>query len=134
MAQIKMSPKVKSFIKDVLERKREQLMGVELDLLYYKKIVGAEDEEEKTRAELVEEQQKYTAPEKDEAGTVIKEAEDNRDLQKIAVLNGRIDEISKANQELNGLKSMKVSLERYYNYTTNLPADVIESLEKISKK
>jgi len=104
-----MEKKVKDFLNEVKEDKKKNLMGIELDITYWKKVIG-NDDEQNLRLNLEEEQKKLI---KGRGNKVLK---DTRDMEKIAILSTRIEVIKSANDELVKLRGMKSSIHDYFSY------------------
>ncbi len=121
-----MEKKVKVFLNEVKDDKKKNLMGIELDISYWNKIIG-NDDEPKLRLSLEEENKKLI---KGRGNKVVK---DNRDIEKIAILSTRIEVIKSANNELTKLRDMKTNIHNYFSYISNLSKEVEDELDTISK-
>lgn len=121
-----MEKQVKDFLNEVKDEKKKNLMGIELDIEYWKKIIG-DDDEKNLRENLEKEQRKLI---KGRSNKVLK---DTRDMEKIGLLNTRIDIVKRANDELAKLKEMKSSIRDYFSYIKNISKETEERLNSVAK-
>lgn len=121
-----MEKKVKDFLNKVKEDKKKNLMGIELDITYWKKVIG-DDEEQNLRLSLEKEQKKLI---KGRGNKVIR---DTRNIKKITVLGTRIEVIKKANDELVKLRGMKSSIHDYFSYISKISKETQKALDVIAK-
>ncbi len=121
-----MEKKVKDFLNKVKEDKKKNLMGIELDITYWKKVIG-NDDEQNLRLNLEEEQKKLI---KGRGNKVLK---DTRDMEKIAILSTRIEVIKSANDELVKLRGMKSSIHDYFSYISKISKETQKALDVIAK-
>lgn len=121
-----MDKKIKDFLADIKEKKVEQMMGIELDLNYWKKVVG-NDDEDVLRKDLEEENNKRIA---NKNGSILK---DERDMDKIQNLNKRINTIAKAREESGKLVDMKQAIQLYIDHINNPSKETLSALEVASK-
>lgn len=121
-----MEKKVKVFLNEVKDDKKKNLMGIELDISYWNKIIG-NDDEPKLRLSLEEENKKLI---KGRGNKVVK---DNRDIEKIAILSTRIEVIKSANDELVKLRGMKSSIHDYFSYISKISKETQKALDVIAK-
>lgn len=120
-----MNDTVQSFLTEVKERKTKELMGIEIDMQYYNEVVG-DDNEDSLREKLAEENSRRVV---DKKGNIIN---DGRDQEVIANLTKRIDEITRAKQELEHLKGLKEGITKYIGYVNSPSKEVVEQLEIIA--
>lgn len=117
---------VKDFLSDVKDQKIKQLLGIVLDLSYWKSVIGDRDEN-KLREELKKENEKKVV---NANGTVFK---DDRDMEKIGVLSKDIEIITKAQNEITKLREMEIAIKSYLEFVNNPSKETSNKFEEIIK-
>ena len=121
-----MNKKIKDFLTEVKEQKTKQLLGISLDMNYWKNSIKGKSEI-KLRAELEEENNKRLIT---KTGNVIK---DERDADKIAELSKDIEVIKRAEQEIVKLTDMEKNIKVYLEFVNSPSKDTVDKFEEILK-
>jgi len=118
---------VQEYLEEIKTSKAKQLMGISLDTMYWQGIIDNDEKEEDLRKELEAEQNNRLI---DKSGKVLR---DDRDFEKIAELNYRVDTLTKADSELKNLKGIEKQLKLYINHLKNPSEELLSALERASK-
>lgn len=122
-----MTKDVKTFLEKIEKEKKDQLMGIALDLKYWEKVMGEPGEGEILRTELSKENAKRIH---DKRGNVVK---DERDIGKVDTLNKRINQIEQAKQETTRLNDMDKGIREYLAHVLNPDKKTLDQMESVLK-
>lgn len=128
----------KDFIKEVQDKKKKIMMGLLIDLEYYKQFLTAHDEDkardvlDAAQKEMAEEQKNVV---KDKSNRIIS---DNRDLDKVNKIAEKIQEVSVEIDDIAGVKKEQLThvrdlknLKVFYNLVSNVSPEVDKELDVI---
>lgn len=122
-----MNETVQKFLDEVKGQKVKQLMGIDLDLVYFKDVIAQSEDEDTLRKKLEKENKKRIINAK---GELMK---DDRDLELIEDLKVKIDTINGAKEQINKLEHMRKQIVHYLSFVQNPDSKLVKQLEKVSK-
>lgn len=122
-----MNDSTKAFLEEVKKERVKRIRGLLVDLYYYD-VFLKENNEDKTRDELAEEEKKL---QKDQNGRIIA---DNRDIAKVQKLNRLIDKIVNTKQEKLKYEEVLADIKKYTEMVcTNPSEELTKKLDEADK-